>query len=441
MKHSRIRRFTDNLLLKLIALVIAMLIWFFITNNDDPIRTQLFTNVEIHMMNENSIADVGKVVEPEGTGTVTLKVRERRSVLESLSKGGENFRVEADLNNINSMNSVPLTVTCDKSNVTWDEIEISPASLKVSLENKIEEPFAVSVSTSGTPASGLAVGGTTVIQGKNILIAGPESIINIISQVTAPISVSGLAKDSSLTSQLKVIDRNDEELTEAQLSRLEFKDSTGALLENGTVNVKVELWKKKTEVPILVGTSGEPAEGYRVSGVNLIPSSIGLAGTDEAFEKLGGTLVADERISVEGATGNISAEINLSDTLAQYTGLKLLTEEEPIISVEIQIERVDDRSYAIPLSEIDMKDLPSDMKLVFTPADSITVSVHADSAALSDLHPSDIEAKMDLSECKSAGTYVIPVEITLPEGYSLNESVEVTVMSTVPEQEMVTEAD
>ena len=140
-------RLTGNLVLKLIALVMGFLIWLMVTNSDDPTRSLILSNVPITIVNEDSIADIGKVVEPEGSSTVTLKVTERRSVLNRLARNGSDFYVEADLENINEMNTVPLTVNCTNPNVTWDEISINPSALKVKLEDKMEQAFVAAVTT------------------------------------------------------------------------------------------------------------------------------------------------------------------------------------------------------------------------------------------------------------------------------------------------------
>lgn len=426
---------SENIALKLIALAIACMIWLFVRNSDDPIETELFSSVEITIVNEDSIADIGKVVEPQGSGTVTLKVKERRSVLKRLSKSGSDFYVEADLENINEMDSVPLTVTCSNTSVTWDEIEISPASLKVTLEDKVEQAFPVSVSVSGQPISGLEVGATSVVEGKNILIAGPSSLVNIIGTVQAPIVVSATASDTTLTSQLRVMDKNGSTLTDSQMSRLEFKDSNGILLQDRTVFVDVDLWRVMQEVWVLVDTEGDPADGYVVSQITTIPRTLSLAGTEEALEEVRRGLQIINPISVEGATETISEEIDLTATLAEIGDIRLVDADEPIISVEITIEKSGDMTYSIPLGNVEVKNKPSDVKLVFTPADVIPVSVHSDTEDVAQMDPESIHAVMDLASCSEEGTYEIPVEITLPEGYELNSVVTITVNVTALKQE------
>ena len=418
---------TRDLVIKIISVIIAFIIWVFVTNSNNPVRSITITNVPINLVNEDSIADIGKVVEPIGSDTVTLKVTERRSVLNRL--GRSNFNVEADLETINEMSSVPLTVTCDNANVTWDEISISPSSLKVNVEDKVEQAFAVSVVASGEVASGYAVGKTDIREGKTILIAGPASLISIIGQVNAPVSVSGLREDSDLPSVLRVYDKNGSELTESQMNRLEFKTSSGDVIEDYTLIVSLSLWELRSNVPLRVEASGVPADGYRVESITAIPSTVTLAGTAEAFEKIGSVLTVAERVTVDGLFDDSEQEIDLTSTLEQYDDLKLPADADTVISVLIGIKRTGYNTVDIPLSDITLLNRPQNRKLVFTPADKITISVKADSTDNLPVAAEDIQAVMDLLECREPGNYDIPVSITLPEGYTLSDEVIVKVSS------------
>ena len=436
MKNKRIRSLTANPGLKLTALLVACLIWLVVTNSNDPVDTQLFSNVQINMVNQDSIADIGKVVEPKGNGTVTLRVTERQSVLSRLARNGSDFYVEADLENINEMDTVPLTVTCSNSAITWDEIEVKPSSLKVTLENKVEKEFPVTISTSGMPSAGYDVGSTSVTQGNTLLIAGPESIIKIINQVTAPINVSSLSGDTHLTAALRVYDKNGALLSESQMGRLEFKDSSGVFLNDASVSVQVIIWKVRDNVPIHVRTEGEPAEGYQVVGIETYPASTTLSGTEEALGKIGPLLELVDTVSVEGASENIRTEVDLQNTISQYSNLELFDGDNTTVSVEVRIEKSGVQTYRIPLSSVDMLHAPQGMKLVYTPADQITLSVYPEEDGLGYLDvEKDIKAGMDLSVIEGEGNYSIPVDIVLPEGYTLSRDITVSVNASVIETE------
>ena len=95
MKH----KFTRNIGLKFLSLIVAFLIWLLVANVDDPTQTVLFKNIKITMVNTESVTELDKVfdvVEDDVYGdTVIIKVTERSSVLRTLKTS--DFKVIADM--------------------------------------------------------------------------------------------------------------------------------------------------------------------------------------------------------------------------------------------------------------------------------------------------------------------------------------------------------
>lgn len=121
------------------------------------------------------------VVEDDVYGdTVIIKVKERKSVLKSLT--ASDFEVVADMETMNEMGSVPLRVECRNPAVTLDEIEVIPSVQKVKLEPKKQSEFIVNVVTNGKPENGYEVGTTEVVGGKTVQVAGAESILKKIDK-------------------------------------------------------------------------------------------------------------------------------------------------------------------------------------------------------------------------------------------------------------------
>lgn len=78
------------------------------------------------------------------------------------------------------------------------------------------------------------------------------------------------------------------------------------------------------------------------------------------------------------------------------------------------------------------------MNLAFSPADEIPVQVHSDDQK-GVITIRDIKASIDLDVCTEPGIYEIPVQIELPEGYSLISDVNLVV--TAEEQEKLPDED
>lgn len=433
MKHKLL----DNWGTKLISIIAATLIWMFVASTNDPITSRIISNVAVTAVNKEIVEDIGKVFVTENdTDVVNIKVTERKSILNRLR--ASDFKVIADMNNLTPMNTVPLGVTCSNASVTWDEMEISPSSMKVKLEDKKEQAFVIDVSPTGQAGRGYDIGLTEVENGKSVYIAGPESLINIIGQVSAPISINGMTQSQTLNSELRVIDKNGAEFTDTQMSNLEIKDSNGVVIENNTVQVKVTLWEILNDIPIQVETTGEVADGYQITGITTMPVTVSLAGTREALAELNGKLVLKDVIDVSGAYESIErSDLDLSDTLKDIDGLKQLSGASSEVYVKVQIEKIGDETVEIPLSNVELKNKPEDMSFVFTPADRVQIAVRGTAGNSGKIQAEEVKVSLDLESCKEEGSYTLPLEIELPEGYTLVS--EVTIVVNAKKVETVTE--
>lgn len=429
MKHKS----TRNLGLKLLSLVMAFAIWLLVVNINDPVDRKLIRDVKIEMVNAESVTGIDKVlsiVEDDVYGDkVIIRVRERKSILRQLS--ASDFRVVADMENLNEMGSVPLRVECSNPAVTLDEMDVIPSNMKVELEEKKQSEFAVTVSPAGRQDPGYEVGRTTVVQGKTVQIAGPESLLKIIGQVVATPRISGIKTDQRLSAPITVYDKNGTQFTSSQMSQIQIKDSAGALIADNTLLVDVTLWEVLEDIPVIVATEGTPAEGYQATGIVTVPVTVNLAGTKEALARMDGKISVKTPVSIEGATGNVTQEVDLSETFAELEDIRLADGFDPVVSVTVNIERNGDQRIEVPLSNLEIANRPDleKMSLAFSPADVITVNVHAEDET-STLKVSDIKAKIDLSVCAQEGVHEIPVEIQLPEGFRLASEVKLTVTAT-----------
>lgn len=424
-------KLTRNAGLKVLSLVVAFLIWIIVVNIDNPTNSKLYKDIKIQIINEDSVTEIDKVFDLISDDTVVVKVTERRSVLDSLR--ASDFTVIADMENLNEMNSVPLTVFCSNSRVTLDEMQIVPSSMKVKLEQKTQSDFVINVVTTGDPANGYEVGRKEVLQGKTVQVAGAESLINKIDKVVANVNISGINTDQRLESTLVIYDKNGERFTEAQMARIQIKDASGVLLDHNEVMVDITLWEVMSGIPVQVMTVGTPAEGYRLSGVTTLPVTVDLVGTPEALAELNGKIVLKDTISIDGKTESFSQEMDITETLSEISEIRLIENADPTITTSVQIEKIGVQTLQMPLSNIEVLNKPENMTLTFSPTDQLTISVYSEKET-GQVQLSDLKAKIDLAVCAKEGDYEIPVELQLPEGYELVSDVKLTVNARTPVQ-------
>ena len=426
MKH----KWTNNLGLKIVSLLVSCLIWVVVTNTNDPESTQVYKNVPITIKNQDTITNANKTFTVvDGVDKINVYVTARKSVRSSLA--ADSFIVKADMENYNeALGTVPLEISCEDGRIRQEDIRMLPSSLKISMEDKVEQNFGMAVVTTGKPDKGYEVGKTTIVTGDTIRIAGPESLINIIGKVTISVDVTNMSMGSTDFYPIRIEDKNGATLTDGQMSNLELKNSDGVSLQNNSAEVRTELWKVCNDIPLKVEVTGEVAPGYIVSAVTLAPQTINLVAEENAIEELGGIIQLKDPVNVEGMTETQDFTVDLNDTLNQYDDIRLESDISSAITVHVGIDEVGSKTFQMPISDIIMHNTPSDKKLIFSPADAVSISVKTtseDSEEAITLTLSDISAEIDLKSCEINGSYTLPVNVTLPEGYELVNDVSIVV--------------
>ena len=204
---SKIRRLialiTNNIGLKILAVIVSLGLWFVVNNINDPLEKMRFSNIPVEIINEDQITNSGKVYEViDNTGVVTVEVRGKRSVLRYITK--ENIRAVADMEELTFMNTVGIEVSSTRNNSEL-EFKTNIDSVKLSIEDMKRIQMIINTSTSGDPAEGYIVG--SVSPSQNIVrLSGPESLISQIDHVDAVASIDGYSSDINTNVELKLYD-------------------------------------------------------------------------------------------------------------------------------------------------------------------------------------------------------------------------------------------
>ena len=86
----------DNLLFKILALLMAVLLWVVVVNIDDAVSYKKISGVKVNLINTDVLTSQDQTIRvEEGTDIVNLTVYARSSVLKSLK--AEDFSATADV--------------------------------------------------------------------------------------------------------------------------------------------------------------------------------------------------------------------------------------------------------------------------------------------------------------------------------------------------------
>ena len=90
------QKLTNNLGLKLVSVVLAVVVWLIVVSIDDPVITRTYNGIEVELLNTEAITSQGKVYEVlDGSNVVSVTVSAKRSVLEKISR--DYIKASADL--------------------------------------------------------------------------------------------------------------------------------------------------------------------------------------------------------------------------------------------------------------------------------------------------------------------------------------------------------
>lgn len=423
------KKLMNNISLKIMSVIAAVLVWLIVVNVDNPIRTTSYVISNVELTNQAYIEN--QVCLPDkDQETIRVYITGDRKTLSRIS--ASNIRAYADMQQAVDLEKtpvmVPITVVCD--GISQSNIEVVPKNYAVHLQDKKTQEFVISVSSGDSrPGKGYEIG-TLTCSPEKIKITGPETLINKIDNVTATISnVEGKTENVSQETSLVIYDKNGEVLTDAEMSYLNVPK----------VVVTARLWKVRSNIRIDAEEyTGEPAEGYQVDSVVTVPDVVSVAGSDEALQNLAETelniiSIPAELIDITGADSDCEMKVNVAELLPD--GLKLPSGASEDVWIRVNILPVGSHAYEYQTQNIEVENLGKDLQVTFG-TDRIELRIKETEAAEEILDESWIKASVNL-EGKEEGSYELPVDVELPEGYELVEpvtaEVQISVISSVAE--------
>ena len=409
-------RLKNNLGLKLVSLLFAIILWMLVVNIDNPVREQTFRSIPVEVLHEEVItsqASTYKIL--DGTERVSVVVRAQRKALSGISL--DDIKVTADLkervNNSVNEASVPLKVTI-KGLGTY-EAKTNPNNLQIAIEANTSNKFPITVSSVGTPRDGYMVGHMKP-NPESVTIGGGQSQINRIKKVVAKVDVSGLSASKEVDAELVLYDANDRVIDQTLL-----RNNLG---EKG-LTVSVEMLKTKM-VPIEFDTSNlKPAPGYSLSDITHEPKGILIAGDEKKIKNLESLNIPAEALDIS----NISEKQEVVIDITPYipTWAKLADETDQKVALTVMVEKYGTKTFTIPAGSIIVENTLAGLKSEFASSEDIELQITGSKENLKNF-VIDKKVFVDLEQYTQEGTFSVPVQVELPEGCSLVEEVSVDVI-------------
>lgn len=419
------RLLLDNWVLKLASLTIAFVLWFVVIIEEDPLEDKTFYGIKVNLINTEKLEELGRVYEVlDGTDTVrSVTVEAPRSILSKLEVG--DIMAEADLNNISGMNTVEIDFYCSRYNNYITEIEGNTSNVKLSIEDKASKSINIRSNVIGEVAEGYMISKNGIsLEHTRLQVEGPKSKVDQITRALVDVDVNGAITGFSMPLDVYLLDERGNKL---------IFDSVEQSVK--TVNVSTKVLKVQ-EIPVEYIFTGEPADGYLLTGVvEGNPKTVSIAGSPDVLSKVD-RIVVNNGLDIEGATNTVTFEVNLSDYLKsgvifadeQYNGEALLT---------VYVEEEQEKNLVVRRENLEILNVPEGITAeVVIEQDIPALQVTGLAADLSSLRESTLTGTIDVAawmlenniEVLSSEILSLPVTFELEEGQNIENQVFVQVL-------------
>jgi YbbR domain-containing protein len=359
--------------LKILSLVFAILLWFYVITEQNPVVPKDIT-IPVKIINVDSLNRNNLVMldNPESF-SVTLRLKGKKEILDTVNQNSLN--AYADLNNYTAEgeNTIPVIINGLPDGITVTSR--SEHNIKINLDKKLVVQKPISANITGNPMGGLA-NLNPILSPTEVVLTGAESILEKIVTVRADVDIAGVDTNVNKRLPIRLLDEAG-------------KDVTGVQMDIQWVNVTVPVANTK-RVPIQLVLEGTPGEGYVLADNLVHPREILVTGNQQALDNL--TVINSSKISIN----NLVEDLNLPIILDLPVGIQVVNAKEPINAI-IDIQRL--VTNTIDITNIEYRNLNDKYIITDFPARSIRVVVRGPEDVINNIGK-NLTLYVDLSNAK-----------------------------------------
>ncbi|MCR4441560.1 MAG: CdaR family protein [Peptococcaceae bacterium] len=372
-----------DLAYKIAAVFLAFLLWFYVTNLQNPtIDRTLTVPLSYQGLKEG-------LVTSERTQSIDIKIKGPRSVINPLTP--KDIRALVDLSQAKlgeSSFSIDLSLPPGVQLVS-----IKPASIQLQIDAVLERQLAIKVKTINAAAPGYS-SYTPVITPSRVVVKGAQQVLESLDAAQVTIDLNQTRENLLLNLPVNLVDKNGNTVPEYSL---EINPKTVQVFVPVIQNIPTKT------VPIKPSLVGTPKQDWRVARVVLEPETVKITGPYERLSKIDHVLTGP--IDITG----IQEDLMIQVALTTPEGVSLLY--EPAVKVLVQVEQgpVTRDIKGVPVTAVNV---PAGSKAELKPG-KIDLTIQGARKEIENLSDKDIKAMVDLADLKQ-DVYQLEVKIEIP---------------------------
>lgn len=415
---SKIKEFftKHDLAHKLIAILMAIALWFIVVaNNDDLMRTYTIANIPITYTNEDTLeSDYGlRLIEGQDQ-MVTVKVTGPYASLSSLTTN--DIQVRVNLANFQKPGTYTINTSSQSTNCTLivnsssvRESEIStPNSFQIVIDEVITKEVPVTIQVDGTPSTGYMYDDPEGEQ-DSVSVTGPKTVVNQIRKATAVVPAedsTGLPKTTSVLASFTFLDEKNQPV-----------DQTHLTSEPNDYSVTIPVYAV-AKLPLIINLISSDTVDKNSVKATIDPQEIAVYGAEEVISKLTAISLGDLQLS----TVSLDEDDPITIPIELPAGVTRVQGEAT--SAKVTIQAVGMSTREMPVTRITLQNSGSDPNLTATlRTTSVNIRIQAETAALANLTADafHVIAVFNADEL-GPGIHEVPIEVQCEQLESSNSS-------------------
>lgn len=295
-----------NLLVKILALAVAVVLWLYVMNDQNPSIESSYS-VPVSM---DGAPDGYQMHAADDT--VTIRVRGPRSLFVAADRGDFHAKLNfADYAEGEKLYAVEASVPYG-----FELVSVSPDKIAVTLDRVVQKTFKVDLATGGSPASGLAVDKITQADAA-ATVEGPRPLVERVTRITAHVNLGGQTQDFSVTAPLVAVSGDGREVAGLTVT----PDQT-------EISVKFARGLSRKVVEIKVKARSDLPPQFKLESLAAEPGRIEIAGAEDVLKSI--TSIETEELSLSDVKKNETRR-------AQLRLPEGVTVTDPNVTVEIKV--------------------------------------------------------------------------------------------------------
>jgi YbbR domain-containing protein len=366
------------------SLVLALLLWGWVTTREDPQRTRTYSNVTVEVGELKN--DLVVVSAPPN---VQIRLKGPQSVMDNIQPS--DVTAHLNLDGIGKPGSYNVGIVVSAPEGVWDRAS-TPARVQIQVEQAVAKQFAIvpEVQDEVNPRRRV---GQIVPAVSDVTVRGPSSVVDRVDRVVLPITIGSQSSDFTGNFTPVAQDKDKQPITEVSISP-----------ETIAATVPIEAAGKSVAVfATLVGT---PAEGLEVLDRAVNPSTVLIEGDASVLEGL--LSVQTEPVDITGATGNISQRVGIAGL---PDGVRVIDPTDGKVEVSVQIAQRSVRQE-LPGLNVEVVNLGEGLKAVVNPS-QVTVVVVGSADVLAQLRTEDLTIQVDAGGL-GPGEHLLKPTVSVP---------------------------